>query len=547
MKKALFLIALAGMIILAIACAPIAALPTSAPPTSAPAATAAAAATSAPEATTPPEPTTAVAAAKDTLVIAQTVDPPNLDPFNTTAPYISVFAQICEPLMYWDSDADGKAVIKPRLATEWNWVDDKTLEFKLREGVTFSNGEPFNAEAAKLSLEQVFAAFNYSQWLAELLDEVQVVDDHTVRVVLTKPAGYLTSVLAMGSFQIAPKDFTARGAEAFNQSPVCTGPWTLKEHVKDSHITLAANPNYWGGTPKFKEITYRIIPDDAARVAALEAAEIDIAPNIPHSAADRIAGNNALQLLSIPSLRQFGTHFDIDNPKAEPLKNEKVRLALNLAIDRETMCAQLFSGRCTPMQGQFLSKFHSGFNPDLAIYPYDPERAKQLLTEAGYPDGFEVDYTYTTGRYPLDKQAGEAMAAYLRAIGLTVNESAVDFPEWARQFDAKPRETTALYTVGFLFAQDGYLANLSYTPGKRFRTSVMPEGFDTAMAQAGVASDEAARIKLIQEAETAINEAPFAVYLYSIDDLYGVQDWVQGFAPRPDQTIRLTDMGVTPK
>ncbi len=547
MKKALFLFALVGMLILAIACAPTAAVPTSAPPTSAPAATTAPDATAAPAATTAAEPTTAAAAGKDTLVIAQTVDPPNLDPFNTTAPYISVFAQICEPLMYWDSDADGNAVIKPRLATEWSWVDDTTLEFKLREGVTFSNGEPFNAEAAKLSLEQLFASPSYSQWLAELLDEVQIVDDNTVRVVLTKPAGYVTSVVAMGSFQVAPNDFTTRGAEAFNQSPVCTGPWTLKEHVKDSHITLAANPNYWGGTPKFNEITYRIIPDDAARVAALEAGEIDIAPNIPHTAADRIAGNDALELLSIPSLRQFATHFDIDNPKAEPLKDERVRLALNLAIDRESMCAQLFSGRCTPMQGQFLSKFHSGFNPDLATYPYDPERAKELLAEAGYPDGFEVDYTYTTGRYPLDKQAGEAMAAYLRAIGLTVNESAVDFPEWARQFDASPRETTALYTVGFLFAQDGYLANLSYTPGKRFRTSVMPEGFDTAMEQAGVAADEAERLKLIQQAETAINEAPFAVYLYSIDDLYGVQDWVQGFAPRPDQTIRLTDMGVTPK
>jgi peptide/nickel transport system substrate-binding protein len=546
-KKGIFLIALAGILMLAIACAPTAAVPTSAPPTSAPAATTAVEATAAPAATAGAEPTTASAAAKDTLVIAQTVDPPNLDPFNTTAPYISVFAQICEPLMYWDSDAEGNAVIKPRLATEWNWVDDTTLEFKLREGVTFSNGEPFNAEAAKLSLEQLFAAFNYSQWLADLLDEVQVVDDNTVRVVLTKPAGYLTSVLAMGSFQIAPKDFTDRGAEVFNQSPVCTGPWTLKEHVKDSHITLAANPNYWGGAPKFNEITYRIIPDDAARVAALEAGEIDIAPNIPHSAADRIAGNDSLELLSIPSLRQFATHFDVDNPKAEPLKDARVRLALNLAIDRETMCAQLFNGRCTPMQGQFLSKFHSGFNPDLQTYPYDPERAKQLLAEAGYPDGFEVDYTYTTGRYPLDKQAGEAMAAYLRAIGLTVNESAVDFPEWARQFDASPRETTALYTVGFLFAQDGYLANLSYTPGKRFRTSVMPEGFDTAMEQAGVVADEAERIKLIQQAEAATNEEPFAVYLSSIEAWSGVQDWVAGFVPRPDQTLRLTDMGVTPK
>lgn len=102
-------------------------------------------------------------AARDTLTIAQFVDPPNLDPYNTTAPYISVFAQICEPLVYWDSDAAGNAVIKKLLATDYRWLDDTRLQFKLRPGVKFSNGEPFNAAAAKFSLEQLFAAFNYSQ------------------------------------------------------------------------------------------------------------------------------------------------------------------------------------------------------------------------------------------------------------------------------------------------------------------------------------------------------------------------------------------------
>jgi peptide/nickel transport system substrate-binding protein len=485
--------------------------------------------------------------AKDTLTIAQFVDPPNLDPYNTTAPYISVFAQICEPLFYWDSDASGNAVIKKLLATDYRWLNSTTLEIKLRPGVAFSNGEPFNAEAAKFSLEQLFAAFNYSQWLKDLLKEVRIVDDRTVNVVLAQPAGYVVSVLAFGSFQIAPKAYQTKGKDGFNQSPVCTGPWTLKEHVKDSHITLAANPGYWGGTPKFKTIVYRIIPDDAARVAALEAGEVDIAPNIPHSAAARIERGGSRKLLAIPSLRQFATFFDLDNPKAKPLRDARVRLALNLAIDRVAMCKQLFAGRCAPMDGQYLSKWHSGYNPGLRAYGFDPRQAKQLLADAGHPDGFELDYTYTTGRYPLDKQAGEAMANYLRAVGLKVNERAVDFPQWAREFDANPRQTTALFTVGFLFSQDGYLAMLGFAPGKRFRTSVMPAGFDAAMDQAGKATDDAARVKAMEEAMAAANKEPFAVYLYSIDDLYGVQGWVQGFVPRPDQTIRVTNMGVTPK
>jgi peptide/nickel transport system substrate-binding protein len=484
-------------------------------------------------------------AAQDRLTIAQSVDPPTLDPFDTTAPYISVFAQICEPLMFWDTDEDGGAYIRMHLATSYEWVDDLTIRIALRQGVSFSNGEPFDATAAKLSLEKLFAAFNYSQWLEGLLSEVRVVDQYTVDVALTESAGFVPSVLAMGSFQIAPGDYAARGADAFNQSPVCTGPWVFGDRVRDDHITLRANPSYWGGTVLYDEVTYRIIPDDNARVAALEAGEVDIAVNVPLAAADRIERNGALQLVSVPSLRQFATFFDTENPNAGPLLDLRVRLALNYAVDREALCSQLFAGRCTPMAGQFLTDQHSGFDPGIEIYPFDPERARDLLAEAGYPNGFPLEYTYTVGRYPQDRQAGEAIASYLRAVGIDVTERTVDFPEWARQFDARPRETTALYTVGFLFGQDGYLALLGYTEGNRFRTSVMPQGFDTGMTGAATATNEADRIGFLQQAMQAINEEPFAIYLYALDDLYGVRQGIDGFKPRGDQTIRLLDMGVS--
>jgi len=481
-------------------------------------------------------------AAQSTLTIAQSVDPPTLNPFDTTAPYISVFAQICEPLMFWDSNEDGSAYIRMHLADAFEWTDATTLRFHLRQGISFTNGEPFDAVAAKFSLERLFSAFNYSQWLEGLLEEVRVIDDYTVEVSLTKPAGFLPSVLAMGSFQVAPGDFLARGEDAFNQSPVCTGPWVLSERARDDHITLTANNEYWRGTPIYDSIVYRIIPDDNARMAALEAGEIDIAVNIPLAAASRIERNSDLELISIPSLRQFATFFDTDNPNAAPLHDVRVRLALNLAVDRVAICEKLFSGRCTPMQGQFLTNKHSGFNPELETYPFDPERAKALLAEAGYPDGFAIEYTYTVGRYPQDRQAGEAIASYLRGVGIQVTERTVDFPEWARQFDARPRETTALYTVGFLFGQDGYLALRGYVPGSRFRTSIMPQGFDDGMAGAASATSESQRIEYLQSAMAAINVEPFAIYLYALDDLYGVRAGVEGFRPRPDQTIRLLDM-----
>jgi peptide/nickel transport system substrate-binding protein len=490
-------------------------------------------------------PTATASSQKDTLVIGQSVDPSTLDPHQMVTAYMNVYAQICEPLMYWDRDASGNQAPRMNLATSYSWIDDLTLQVKLRDGVKFSNGETFDAEAAKLSIELLFRAYHYSQWLEGMLNKVQVVDPLTINIVLTKPMAYLPAVLLQGGFQVAPKDYQARGKEAFDQAPVCSGPWVFKEHVKDDHITLTANPNYWGGTPKFKTIVFRIIPDDNARVAALEAREIDLAINVPLAAASRIEANKDLKLYSIPSLRLFATHFELKNAKAKPFEDVRVRLALNYAVDRAAMCKTLFAGRCAPLAGQFLSKNHSGYNPNLQPFPYDPKKAKQLLSEAGYPNGFEVDYTYTSGRYPQDKQAGEAIAAYLRAVGLKVKETAVDYAEWARQFDA--RQGTAMYTVGFLFGQDGYLTLLSYAPDKRYRTSKMPKAFDIAVANAGLATDVAKRIAFMQQAMTAINSEPFAIYLYSIDDLYASQSWLQDFQPRPDQSVRVVTWGVTPK
>jgi peptide/nickel transport system substrate-binding protein len=448
--------------------------------------------------------------------------------------------------MRWGQDEAGNPVPEMILATGYEWIDPVTLQIKLRDGVKFSNGEPFNAESAKLSMELMFSAYHYSQWLANTLKEVQIVDPLTINIVLAKEMPWLPSVLLMGSYQIAPKDYQTRGKEAFDQAPVCSGPWIFKEHVRDDHVSMTANPDYWGGTPEFKEIIFRIIPDDNSRLAALEAGELGLALNVPLSAADRIEANPDLLLYSVPGLRLYAVYFESRNEKAKPLEDVRVRLALNYAIDRAGMCKTVFGGRCTPFDGQPLSRNHIGYNPNLQTYPYDPAAAKRLLTEAGYPKGFDLDYTYTSGRYPQDKQAGETIASYLRAIGLTVHEVAVDYTSWAQAFDA--RKMTALYTVGFGFGRDGYLAMLSYGPGVRYRTfENMPGAFDNALANAGEATTDEARAGFMQDAMAAVHIEPHAVFLYSLDDVYATRSWLTDFTPTVDQTLRVVDWGVIPK
>ncbi|MCC6175423.1 MAG: ABC transporter substrate-binding protein [Chloroflexi bacterium] len=489
------------------------------------------------------KPAAAVAAiTKDTLTIAQSVDPPKLDPYSTTAPYMNVHQQILEQLMYWDVDADGRPVMKNHLATEWKWTNDTTIQIKLRSGVTFSNGEPFDATSAKLSMEQLFIAVDYSQWLKDLLKEVQIVDPSTINIVLNKPAAYVPSVLAIGSFVVPPKDFAARGADTFNTAPIGTGPWVFKSHVKDSAITLEANPTYWGGTPTIKKIVYRIIPDDAARVAALEAGEVDIAMLLPLTAAQRIQANANVGLRSVSGLRQFVTMFETRTPAGAPLKDVRVRRALNYAVDKVALCKNLFAGYCRPLPGQWLSAGQTGSNPNLEVIPFDAAKAKSLLAEAGYASGLELDITYTVGRYPQDKQAGEAVSSYLRAIGVKVTEKGVEFPEFSRIFGANGM--TPLFQWGVLYSQDGYLAMLPFAKGSRFRTSEMPQSFDDLMEKAAVTTDDAARLKLLQDANQALNQEPFGLYLYTLDDLYGVKKEMGAIPVRADQTIKVAAFGV---
>jgi peptide/nickel transport system substrate-binding protein len=490
-----------------------------------------------------PKPAVPVAAiTKETLTIAQSVDPPKLDPYSTTAPYMNVHQQILEQLLYWDADAEGRPLIKTHLATEWKWTNDTTIQLKLRSGVTFSNGEPFDATAAKLSMEQLFVAVDYSQWLKDLLKEVQIVDASTINIVLNKPAAFAPSVLAIGSFVIPPKDFAARGADAFNNAPIGTGPWVFKGHVKDSNITLEANPTYWGGTPTIKNIVYRIIPDDAARVAALEAGEVDIAMLLPLTAAQRIQANTNVSMLSVNGLRQFLTMFETRTAAGAPLKDPRVRLALNHAVDKVAMCKSLFAGYCRPLPGQWLSAGQTGTDPSLEVIPFDAAKAKSLLAEAGFASGLEMEITYTVGRYPQDKQAGEAVSSYLRAIGIKVTEKGVEFPEFSRVFGANGM--TPLFQWGVLFSQDGYLSMLPFAQGSRFRTSEMPQAFDELMVKAATTTDDAARVKILQDANKALNKEPFGLYLYTLDDLYGVKKDIGTIPVRADQTIKVAAFGV---
>lgn len=475
----------------------------------------------------PPEP--------KVLVIGLNVDPQNLDPFsNTTAAFKSVTASTIEQLVMFTQDG---SEIQPCLAESWTWANDgMTLELKLKEGVKFHNGEDFNAEAAKFSIELLMEAQPYARWVGEF-GSVKVVDDYTVVIDFAEPAGYALPALARGSYVYPPEYYQQVGAEGFGSEPVGTGPYQFVEWVKDDHVTFAAFPEYWGGTPRLDEIVWRVIPEPAARVAALQAGEVHLITDLSPGSEEQIKADPNLELISVSGLRKFMTFLDsrLDHPVADPT----VRRALNYAVDKEGLVA-LFDGHAKALRGQYLTEGIAGYDPDLDPFAYDPDKAKELLAEAGYPDGFEMDLKYTIGRYPLDGEMGEAVAAYLEAVGIKVNQIPLEYGEFRRQFYEEFMGPAFQWAI--LPPADPHMTLVTFDEGSQFtRYPDDPRVFE--LIDAGRReTDLDERVKIHRELLKIWNEEPLGIYLIVTNDLYAIRKGVTGFEPGVMQVVYLVDV-----
>ena len=299
-------------------------------------------------------------AATRELFVGHHVDPTTLDPIsNTTAAFQSVTAGTIEQLIYFEPS--GSKVV-PGLAESWQFSEDgMALTLNLKQGVKFHNGEDFNADAAKYSLETLKASVPYERWVQEF-GEIEVVDDNTVRINFTEPTGFAEAALARGSYVLPPAYYAEVGTEGFGLNPVGTGPYKFVEWVKDDHITFEAFEDYWGGEPALDRISWRVIPEDASRLAALQTGEVHLITNVSPGQANSIREGEGLELISIPGVRIFVGYMDsrLDHPVANPT----VRRALNFAVDKEGLVA-LFGGEARALQGQYLLPDIMGFDETL--------------------------------------------------------------------------------------------------------------------------------------------------------------------------------------
>ncbi|WP_409289831.1 ABC transporter substrate-binding protein [Peribacillus sp. SCS-37] len=471
------------------------------------------------------------------LTIGVGGDPKNWDPIDTfLLDWSTVATSVFEGLVKRDNDLK----IGPGLAESWEYTDDKTLVFKLRKGVKFHNGEPFTAEAVKFTFDRLLGPegkkgpqqANYAA-----IDHVEVVDESTVKMVLKSVDPVLITKLAgYGAVIIPPKYYKEKGDAYFNEHPVGTGPFKMTSYKKDSKIVLEKNKEYWqSGIPKLDTVTFRVIPESSTRLAELQTGAIDIMKKVEVSQADTVKSKGFLNLKKVDTPTVYSLRF---NTQKAPVDDVKVRQAINYAIDKEAMIDEILNGYGKPIS-TFQSTLSFGNNEDLKPYPYDPEKAKKLLKEAGVANGTEVEL-YIPGEDATFKEIAQTIASFLEQVGLKAKIQTVEGSTLISELQPKGkaghmvRQGWGGWTLDF-----DNTAYLLYHKGELWNPDFSDSKVEELLAAERSTVDQDERKKIFKQLTERLYELSPDVPLYQSIDLWAVNKRVEGFVPPHDDRIYL--------
>jgi peptide/nickel transport system substrate-binding protein len=495
-------------------------------------------------------PVTAGAAPEGKVVIAQGVDPTTLDIMNQQETPASVVGNhIFDGLV----ERDQNLKLVPNLAAELPKLVSPTVwEVKLRKGVKFHNGEDFNAESVKFSLERAKDSKMRASSNFRPIERVEIVDPYTVRVHTSKP--WPIFVIAMNHPQAAmypPKAYAGKESGEISKSPIGTGPYKFVRWSKDEEIVLEANPAYWRGAPKIKTVVFKPIPDDAVRVAALQNGEIDVAVNIPPHLADIIAKHPKIFLSTAPSIRtiqlMFYTHqYDKDNklvgPYQGPTADKRVRQAITSALDVDEIIKGVLDGKALRV-ATMLPSMHFGYDPALKPVKQDLARTKKLLAEAGYPNGVEIAFNGPQGRYVRDKEVAEAVTGQLGKAGIKTTLRTYEFVNYLNNY-VYVHKAGPVWLIGW--GQGSLDAEGIYVPlfrsGSLLSNYHNPD-FDKMVDEAQTIMDEKKRLEQWHRINKVWLEDQAAAPLYQQIDLYGASRRLNWKA-RSDERIKAYDMSL---
>ncbi|MBO8127316.1 MAG: ABC transporter substrate-binding protein [Firmicutes bacterium] len=502
--------------------------------------------------------TTMAAKKGGTLIFGRGGDSVGLDPANVTdGESFKVTRQIYDTLVQFKRE---NTEVIPGLAHSWDVSEDgKVWTFYLREGIKFHDGTPFNAEAVK---------FNFERWMYEdhpyhiggdfaywgymfggypgIVDHVEAVDEYTFRVYLKEPLGPFLNNLAMPCFGIASPTAIKKYGEDFFKNPVGTSAFIFEEWVRDDKIVLRANHDYWGEGPYLDKLIFRSIPDNSARFIELQAGTIDIADGLNPDDVEFIKRDPNLKLYLRPSMN---VGYLAMNQMKEPFDNVLVRRAINHAINKEAIVEAFYAGLAQPAKNP-LPPSVWGYNDNIEPYEYNPAKAKELLKEAGYPNGFTADlWAMPVPRpyMPDGRKIAEAIQADLAVIGIKTNIVSFDWGTYLQKTEAGEHDMALLGWTGdngdpdnFLYvlldkdnAKVGSAGNIAF-----YKSDELHE----LLIKAQQSSDKEERTKLYMKAQEIIHQdAPWVPIAHSTPPI-GAKAYIKDYIPHPTSAEKLNQV-----
>ena len=486
-----------------------------------------------------------------TLRVAVDRDPENLDPNFAKQIIAETFSQaVFDSLITFSYDGE----FIPLLASEFAFTSDTTLEFWLREGITFHNGETFDAASVTTSVARMQDEDEGSHLIRNFASivEVEVVDDYHVIMHLSGPDAQLLHALTRLPM-VPPVHYAEVGQAEFAQNPIGSGPFKFVEYVIDSHTIFEANPDYWDGSPKGKplvaEVVMRVIPEPTTRVSELVTGGVDLIAAVPLDQRSVVTDAGMTNIsyadgrVAVARINASNKGTSAENAEGETargfeaLADARVRQALNYAVDRQTIIDALLGGTATPL-GQPFVPGGFGYNPNNEPYPYDPEEARELLAEAGYGDGFTFKLT---AQNTVLSDVLTALVDYFADVGVTAELEVIE-PGLGNQRllagDYDPLFMSYWYPAEtffhFLIRCEGLIS-----------TYCNPD-LEPLLAQEKVTLDIDERNQIIWQITDVLRDEAPALYLWNSESTTGINtDKVSGWKSHARGWIMFTDVSVS--
>ncbi|MAM24978.1 MAG: ABC transporter substrate-binding protein [Rhodobacteraceae bacterium] len=486
--------------------------------------------------------TSSLAQAQD-LKIGLQEDPDVLDP-DQSRTFVGriVYASLCDKLV----DITPELEIIPMLAREWEWNADGTeLTMKLQEGVTFHDGEPFNAESVAANIDRS-QNFELSRRKSEVqsITGTEVIDDHTIKFTLSAPDATLLAQFAdRAGMMVSPKAAGEAG-ESFGLNPVCAGPFKFKERIQQDRIVLEKFDDYYRADEiNFDTVTFLPIPDTTVRLANLRAGDLDMLERLAATDLSSAEADDGIKVEKATSLGYQGITINVANGAGaeNPLgQNAAVRKALSLAIDRNALNQVVFEGAFATGNQPF-SPTSPWYNPDFPVPERDVEAAKELLAEAGFPDGVTVEIQVANN--PVQTQVMQVIQSMASEAGIKIELAAKEFATLLADQSAGDYTASQVGWSGRV-DPDGNIHQFMTTEGGINDSKYSDPEMDRLLDEARLSTDPAVRKESYSAAIAKQQEDMPIVYLYHPVWIWALDKDIKGFEPYPDGMIRLHGVSI---